>query len=212
MNVNILAKNEIDNDVIDAIRNKFWGIDAKYVFDIEMHKISKRESNFQPRVIPILWKHVLNEKRILTYKQLAAIVKKHSRFQINSIPGYTENQVVLARCRQFWTGFLRELHVAIKLKDLDPDGSVFRDDEADTGRGGIDLIYQNSVTEETLYFAVKMPDRKNDQHSKSQTKRKESKRADFVTVLYAKKNLDNPNGLDKVPEETIRLYACLKKS
>lgn len=199
---------EVNDDLIEAIRQPFWKIFGEYAFDMHKYRIASQENRLKPVAMPILWDHLLFKKKIMSVKVLANTLKRHKDFSIGVVDGHDQDTVLEARCYMLRTGFLREVHLLIRLNDYDKKGKLYKDIEADIGKGGIDVIYCNSKSKNWFYLAVKKESRRKDKHSYSQEKRKGSKKYDNVTEFFVKNNPHNPNGLDLVSNEEIEKIAC----
>ena len=196
---------EITTDIIEAVAKDFEKIDSAYRFDYELFKISSMENKLTPPVTPILWSTLIGEKRILSVEELVEKVKSHPDFFCGKIENVDADKCLYARCRQFWTGFLRELDFVIKLKKEDRIGKVYKDIYKDLGLGGIDIVYINKW-DTRFDFSIKM---KGGRVCESREKRKKSKTDCSVTPVFIK--AADRYSLAKVESDIVRGYVEYRK-
>lgn len=199
----------IPHALLKEVAPDFLKIQNEYTFDYKLHRYSILNIGIEPSVIPVMLDSLIKERRLLTWDQLLSQMKRigvkatgWQRFSYRSnLPDLNEETVILARSKQFHTGFLREMHVMIRLSQLDPKGIIERDQDADLGDGASDIIYTRSSDYQQFIFAVR---HQGDSSKDYEEKRKNSKKASNVIVLSA----PNTGGskLHLVPDEQIMKY------
>lgn len=150
----------------------FIQIEREYKFSFPAFRISRLNYRIDPPAAPIFWAMIQSTGRIVDCTVFAKEVFRrcvpsgyerfisprgywYQRARNGSVQiagkWYRESDrqaknaprdAVFARSRQFWTGFLREIDVAIRLSHLDPKGTIYKDLDSDLGRGRVDLHYQ----------------------------------------------------------------------
>jgi hypothetical protein len=189
---------EITPKTIDTIIPQFEFIDKNYVFDYGLSKLSSIENELSPPVVPILWNSFFAGK-ILSDIELCNIISNSPDFSLGEIEGVSASVNLFARCRQFWTGFLREVDFIIKLNKYDPDGKIYKNIEADIGYGAIDIVYISSSGKE-FCFALKM---RGGSSNFSRDKRKIAKTDKNVVPVFVSVDEDHKYALAKVEDDVV---------
>lgn len=196
----------ITKKLLKSIEDRFQKFDEQYQFDKNLYVTSRRECKVTPYGMEILWKSLIEKEHLMSDNDLYKAFLSSPDLYVSNTFGYERNFYIKCRCRQFWTGFLREVDVALKLNNLDNKCKIYKSLKLDLGRGGVDIIYINKEKNKEIYFAIKMGNNHTDKDAMSIKERKDSKAWNKVVPVFAQTSLDNPNGLAKVSEETLKKY------
>lgn len=198
----------IAKKLLKNIEKRFSSFDSQYKFDKELYITSRRECKITPYGMEILWNSLIEKEYLMSDTDLYKAFLKSPDLYVSNTFGYEKNFYIKCRCRQFWTGFLREVDVAIKLNKIDSKCKIFKNLKLDLGVGGVDIIYINKEKNKEIYFAIKMGNKHTDRDAMSIKERKDGKAWDKVIQLFAETEKENPLGLAKVSEEKIKQAIC----
>lgn len=196
----------ITKKLLKSIEDRFQKFDEQYQFDKNLYVTSRRECKVIPYGMEILWKSLIEKEHLMSDNDLYKAFLNSPDLYVSNTFGYERNFYIKCRCRQFWTGFLREVDVALKLNNLDNKCKIYKSLKLDLGKGGVDIIYINKEKNKEIYFAIKMGNNHMDKDAMSIKERKDSKAWNKVVQVFAQTSSNNPNGLAKVSEETLKKY------
>lgn len=194
-------------ELLESIDGQFNNIVEKFNYPYELVKYAGLNILISPPVMPTIMKYIFKHNQIMSLDYLLSIAKDNWKAfgweqYIPQHPEITEDLVLKARICNFYTGMLRELHVALTLYRFDKKAVIEKSSKSDIGSGAWDLCYERSMDSKKFYFAVCHEGYWSMKHF---IDRKSFKRSENVIPLQA---VDKSKNLHLVPESILRSFAC----
>lgn len=181
-----MSDGEITQRALNVVLKDFNRLISSFKYDYLQSKIGSLNIGFEPEPMPRMW-DAFRYGWILDYEEMAIDILSIG-CKINNTTQYSDMDILLARCQNFFVGFMRELDLCYKIKRLDPAGHIYKDIESDLGEGRIDILYKRSCDGISIPIAVAHEGISSDFHEK---RRKDYKSDHNLVVLRASNNYNN---------------------
>lgn len=189
--------------LLNGLKEQCYSHIDKFVYDFKRSWIANYNIGVEPPLIPIFWKAIIEDSKILGFMEAAMSVLRGGQLKVTGIPpeiqpDVTTTNILVARSQNCYAATLRELDVCFKLRDLDENCRIYKDINMDLGQGRVDLIYRRS-NKQIYYLAVAHEGR----YSEKYEKLRKSKKEDEETIKLTASN-EKHHGLHVVSVESIK--------
>lgn len=145
---------QFPNEKIPELKNTVDQVVDKWRYNKRLFEVGRENMEVEPNVMPVIYNWLVRKNALIRNSELAAKMKSLPQYHIRlNNRGFSEEEVLKARCYQFLTGALREIDVMINMHFLNPNLMFIKD--LGLEHEGIDIVCKNQNVE--LFFDVFHP-------------------------------------------------------